>query len=238
MSSAIQSTPLSSSSDPNSLEFFISQFMNKIWTSTIVVVKASSNDGGVSPVGKVTIQPMVTMTDSNGRVIDHSDIYEVPYMRLQGGNDAVIIDPKVGDIGIAMFANRDISAVKSSRKTSPPGSGRKFHASDAFYMGGILNGIPTQFLRYFSGGIEIVSPNKITIIAPEIEHNAATSFTVNSPTITLNGNVSQGEGSNAGDATFGGTITAIGEIKGNGINLSTHKHSGVQVGSGDTELPV
>ncbi|WP_145536924.1 Gp138 family membrane-puncturing spike protein [Yersinia alsatica] len=230
MTTNIQSTPNSSSSDINSLDFYISQFLNKIWTSSVVEVKGVSNSGELSPVGKVSIQPLVAQKDSSGRLVDHGIIHNVPYFRLQGGTDAVILDPKIGDIGVALFCNRDISAVKVSKKPSPPGSDRKFSPSDAIYMGVILNGTPSQFIRFSNDGIELISPTKVKITAPETE--------INSLSIILNGAVSQGAGTNSGDASFGGTITAVGEISGNGIPLSSHKHGGVQTGAGDTGSPV
>jgi hypothetical protein len=42
----------------------------------------------------------------------------VPYFRVQGGADAIIIDPKVGDLGIAVFCSRDITGVKRSKEAS------------------------------------------------------------------------------------------------------------------------
>ncbi len=60
-----------------------------------------------------------------------------------------------------------------------------------------------------------------------------TTASITAPTIDLNGNVSIG-----GTATFSGTITATGEITSGTIPLSTHIHSGVTTGSGDTGGPL
>ncbi|WP_289365801.1 hypothetical protein [Pantoea stewartii] len=53
----------------------------------------------------------------------------------------------------------------------------------------------------------------------------------------LDGPVKQGSGSNKGDFNFGGNITAVGEVTGKGIKLSTHTHGGVQSGNSDTQGP-
>ena len=41
----------------------------------------------------------------------------------------------------------------------------------------------------------------------------------------------------AGDINFTGTLIVTGEIRLNGINLSTHKHTGVQTGSDTSTGP-
>ena len=142
----------------------------------------------------------------------------------------MILDPKVGDIGIAIFASRDITVAKSTKAASPPGSDRKFDISDAFYLGGILNGTPNQYVRFSSSGIEFVSPTKVTISAPIAE--------IDAPSIILNGAVSQGAGSNAGAATFNNGATTPLDFVAGTISLKTHKTSGVQTGSGTSGVPV
>ena len=230
MSSTILTTPGATPTDVNGLDFYISQFLNKKWTTTLVSVTAVTNDGGVSPVGNVNLQPLVSQIDSQGHVTEHNEIGSAIYFRLQGGVDAVIMDPQVGDIGIALFANRDISTVKNTKAISAPASGRTQHPADAIYIGGVLNGAPSQYVQFNAAGISLVSPTKITLSAPVTE--------IDSPTIVLNGAVEQGAGSNAGAATFGSSVTAQGEVTGNGILLSEHEHPGGTIGSGTTGKPI
>ena len=60
MSSPSLKSPTSSASEANSIEFFIRQFVNRIWTSTIVVVTSVSNAGNLAGAGTVSIQPLVS----------------------------------------------------------------------------------------------------------------------------------------------------------------------------------
>ncbi len=231
MSITKQSTPESVSSDSNSLDFFISQFLNQVWTSTIVRVTSVSNSGNLAGAGEVSIQPLVGQVDSAGKVYPfESPINHVPYFRVQGGSDAIILDPKEGDIGVAIFANRDVTVAKSTKAPSPPGSARKFHISDAFYLGGYLNGVPSQYIRFSQSGIEMVSPTKVTMSAPTVELDA--------PSIILNGAVTQGSGSNSGTATFANGATTPQDFSAGTISLKGHKHSGIQTGSGNSGAPV
>ena len=154
------------------LDFAIKSALSKLQTALPVKVIKCTNSGGVSPVGFVDIQPLVHQIDGAGKAIPHGIVTNVPYSRLQGGANAVIIDPEAGDIGIALFASRDISGVKATKAATVPGSFRKYDFSDAMYIGGILNSAPTQYIRFHSGGIEIISPSAVVVQAPQVTIDA------------------------------------------------------------------
>lgn len=206
--------------------------MDSVRTASIVKVLAVTNTGGVSPVGTVDIKPLVQQTDGKGNVVALPPVYGVPYMRIQGGTDAIILDPKVGDLGIALFGDRDLSTVVATRDMSPPGSSRRNSLADALYIGGLLNGAPVQYVRFSAEGIELVSPTKVHIQAPNIQADASVQFKVVSPDIQLDGAVHV-----TGAQTNDSTIVANGEVTGNGKQLSTHKHTGVTTGGGVSGPP-
>ena len=139
-------------SEQNGLNFAIQQAMLKLQTSLPVRVMAVRN-AGLAPVGQVDVQVLVDMVDGQGNTVQHGTISNVPYFRLQGGTNAVIVDPSPGDIGMACFCSRDISAVKSVKDAAPPGSWRSHDFSDALYLGGFLNGTPTSYVQITEGGI-------------------------------------------------------------------------------------
>lgn len=215
------------------LTFLVRQQLAKVRTSTIVQVLAVSNAGGVTPVGTVDVQPLVQQTDGAGNVTMLPPVYGVPYVRVQGGTDAVILDPKVGDLGIALFGDRDLSGVVSTKKAAAPGSDRRNSLADALYIGGLLNGTPVQYVRFSADGIELVSPTKVHIQAPTIQADASTQFLVTSPDIQLHGPVHI-----TGAQTNDSTIDASGDVKGQGTSLHTHTHSGVTSGGGTSGPPV
>ena len=100
----------SGASDYNAKTFMVWSILAEVRTMTLVKIVGVTNDGGISPVGFVDILPLVNQTDGAGNAEAHGVIYNCPYFRLQGGTNAIIIDPSVGDIGWAGFADRDISA--------------------------------------------------------------------------------------------------------------------------------
>lgn len=203
-------TPGASSGDFNSQSFVIQQHMRRMNTSTVVKVMSVTNAGDLSPVGFVDIQPQVDLVDGAGVKIPHGTIYKCPYFRYQGGANAIILDPQVGDLGIALFADRDISSVIANKGQAAPGSARRFDMSDGMYIGGLLNGTPTQYIQFSSAGIVMKSPTGVKLDAPTVEIdcatfalNATTSATVTTPTWTVNGNQQ-----NNGNVTSTGTVLA------------------------------
>ncbi len=189
--------------------FLVKQMMARLATADLVQVTAVQ-PGGVGPTGIVTVQPLVNQIDSDGNATPHGTLPNLPYFRLQGGANAVVIDPAVGDIGVAIFCRRDISTAKSTRKQANPGSRRRYSMSDGLYLGGFLNGIPTQYIQLGSTGILISSPTaiKLATMGP-VDINSGGAFTIESSTFTHNG-----------------------------VNIgATHRHSGVATGAGVSGVP-
>lgn len=171
-------TAHNTASDFSAHEFLIKMAINKIWVSTLVQVKAVTNAGGLSPVGYVDVQPMVNMLDGANNATPHGTIYHIPYLRLQGGTNAIILDPVINDIGICVFAHSDITSVKNTGAISNPNSGRNNAPADGLYIGGVLNGVPQQYIMFAGGGISVISPTKVTISAPNLELDGSSGITI------------------------------------------------------------
>lgn len=178
-----QQNPGTLGTEYNVLVFVIAQLLAKMQTATIVKVISCTNAGDLSPIGRVVVQPMVFQVSSL-LIEPHGEIADVPYMRLQGGSNAVVLDPEAGDLGICVFASRDIANVKANPADvaaaggATPGSFGQFDWADAMYLTTILGGNPTQYVRFAAGLVEIVSPTKIRLAAPTVEIDASTQFKV------------------------------------------------------------
>jgi len=187
----------------NRLQYVIAEMMNRNVTATIVLVKAVDGD-------TVDVQPMVAQLEGGGKTRPHGTINNLPVWRLQGGGNAVIIDPVAGDIGLAVFCHSDISSVKKSKAPGPPGSRRRFDWSDGIYLGGILNAEPTQFVRIDEDGVTITSTGTVVI------NTGGSDVTID-----------------AG----GGTVTIPGELAVDSLTVDgapylDHTHDGVTTGGG------
>lgn len=145
----MQQTPFSGNTPETAIQFMIDQAIARISGAQLVKITKVSTQGQVGPVGKVSVQVLTKTMDGQGNTFSHGAIHNIPFFRLQGGSGkAVIMDPKVGDIGIAIFADRDISGVKKNKKESPPGSYRKHDMADGLYIGGFLGETPTCYIRF------------------------------------------------------------------------------------------
>lgn len=223
------------------MAFLFQMFMGKVRTATLVKVVSVTNSGDLSPVGRVDVQPLVNQVDSAQKGKNHGQVHDLPYLRMQGGTNAIVMDPKVGDIGLAVFADRDISSVKATKGQANPGSKRRFDMADGLYIGGFLNGTPAQVVQFTDTGINVISPGTVTVQAPTVNVQAATAVAITSPMISLNGGivlngpVSSGTGTGAGPMNITGPITVTNDVTAGGKSLKTHTHP--QSGGGNTGAP-
>ena len=162
--------PEETAGGPLQMEAIITKMMGRNYTATIVRVDAVQA-GATGPVGFLTATDLLQQTDGNNQGIPNQPLHNMPYFRLQGGGNAVIIDPKPGDIGLAIFARRDISEVKRSKQEGPPPSIRQFDQSDGLYIGGLLNGAPSQFIHFLESGVHLQSTGVFTVDASLMQVN-------------------------------------------------------------------
>jgi hypothetical protein len=171
-----QAAPADSAHPYNITKFIVRQLMNKMVTAKVVQVVAvyktdgtlvaQGDTGVVGVTGHVDVQPLVGMQDGVGNTMPHGVVHGIPFCRSQGGTNAVIMDPQVGDIGLMVVADRDISAAKTNRAPSAPGSKRSFDIADGMYVLSLLNSAPpTQWVRFTDTGIELIDKNgnKVTM---------------------------------------------------------------------------
>ncbi len=198
----------------NELSFVVQMMMAKMNVATLVQVVAVETSGRTAAVGTVDVLPLVNQVDGSGAAMPHATIHGLPFFRLQGGANAVIVDPKPGDIGFCVFADRDISSVQASGAQGNPGSARRFDMADGLYLGGW--NMPVAPARYI-----VVDDEGITLMA------GAQGADLTCGTFTING-----------DVVVNGKVTATGDVSGQGTSLHTHMHSGVQSGGSNTGVPV
>jgi len=187
---------------------FLQNFNNLLnGKSFIEIVRVEAIDSQT-----VDLMPLVTQRDLSGAPIDNSVVYGAQVWRLQRGASAVIMDPVVGDIGIALYCDRDSDNARSDKVVGAPTSNRNHSKTDGIYLGGLLNQDPTQYVEFADGRINIVSPSGVTIDTP-LAH-----FTGN---VTAAGNITDNSGSQS---------SSLKSLR-DAYNSHTHTVSGVQSGS-------
>jgi hypothetical protein len=203
----------------NAMRFAIKAMIDRVCTCTMVKVVSCTNADALAGVGTVVVQPQINMLDGVGTGLPHGQLHALPYMRYQGGANAIIMDPEPGDIGIAIFAQHDITKFKNTKSAANPGSRRKFSMSDGLYIGGFLNGTPNQFIQFITGtGINIQDING-NIISMQSGMTLVTT-----PIFKVTGQI-EAEGQ----------ITA--RVGGASVTLGNHTHTQPNDSHGDGEEP-
>ena len=190
----------------------------------VVAVNASSQTVDIQPV---LMSYFFGQNVSTPRPI----IRNVPFWTFRAGDTYISLPIKVGDTGLAIFCQRDISNWKETGGTVPLQSERVMDYNDAFYipfMGSKAQAIPS----YNPDFIEIVkSGKKITVKDGTLE---APEYEIVAKSLNISQNV-----------VVGGTILSTGAITSatavglaDGTQLGTHVHSGVQRGNAQTDPPV
>src|ERR1700746_2632458 len=110
----------------NVVSFAIRQALAKVSTLRAVKIVAvhlpnNGKRGQVDIAGTVDVQLLTAQLDGEGKATPRGIVYGIPYHRLQSGDSAHIVDPVVGDIGLAHIADRDLSSNISARGAANPG---------------------------------------------------------------------------------------------------------------------
>lgn len=200
--------PNSSAGRFNALAFLIQQLIGKVGTMTPVQVVGTTSSGLVAPPGTVNIVPQINQIDGGGNPTAHGTIFSIPVWRQQGGSSAIILDPVVGDLGMAFVAMRDISVFKSTGKRSNPGSFRRYDLADSIYIGSILGATPTSYIRFDAdGNISIVTSGDVTVMAAGNAVITAAEANILSSNVNLGATGGQPI-ARVGDTVSGGVITS------------------------------
>ena len=164
-------------SEYNSLTFVIKQILGRANIATMCTVVGVTG-GGVAKAPYVDLQPIINQVDGYGNTIPSGILYNVPTFRTQNGANAIISDPQIGDIGVALFSDKDISSLKSNYNNGTmaaviangvnPATRRRFDLADGMYFGGFYNGVPTNYLQLLNGILNVYESDTINLTAPTI----------------------------------------------------------------------
>ncbi len=227
----------------NAITFMIENILKGRLNTALPVKVVGVATTGTGPTGYVDVVPLIQMFDGYNNAIPSTTIYKVPYARIQGGVAALIIDPIVGDVGIAVFGQQDITGVHD--EPQKPLTKRTFSMADAMYIGGIVNGEPSIYMELTQSGVcNITAPDTVQITTGSAiincdttTVNAAAKVTLNTPLTEITGQLTTGTASGGGAITMTGDVTINGTLTANGVSLTTHTHSGVTTGGANTGAP-
>ncbi|MEE8658285.1 hypothetical protein CGLAMM_10780 [Acetobacteraceae bacterium EV16G] len=209
--------PFDSAQSFNAINSLIRRMLMMMGADTLVKVVAV-NAEGTDVLGSVDVLPLVMQQTGDGHAVPHDVIYNVPYIRVQGGKTAIILDPQVGDIGAIMICGRDISGVKETRAASHPRTFRMHDASDAIYIGGLLNTRPETYIKLENDEITILAED--TTLRSRLDVTEA--MTVRKSARFDDGVQVQGLTSLKGDAEVGGKLRVATGASGQFTTMNGH----------------
>lgn len=233
-----QQDPNSSSDQFNAIAFLVRQMIGRLSTMKPVKVLKVTADApsALGPAGTVDVLPLVMQVDGGGNTQPHGTVYGLPYFRLAAGSCAIIMDPKVDDVGFVVCADRDISAFKQNKEQSPPGSARMFDLADGVYVGSILAAEPERYVLLSDDSIKLADGS--TTVEVKADGVYVTGNLIVDGGVQLSGAFTA-----VGGGTYQGALQTTGDVvggvgTGNQISLRTHRHGGVTTGGGQTAVPV
>ncbi|WP_157650612.1 oxidoreductase [Burkholderia ubonensis] len=190
------------------------------------------------------MQPLVGQLDGPGNVSAHGTIHGIPYLRLAGGANAMILDPQVVDVGFVAVCDRDTSSARANLAPAASSSLRKHDLSDSVYVSTVLSGVPQQYVALLPDGINIVSPKRIRLSAPSIAIQASNDIgmmaggelTKAAPAIALDGAVTQGKGPERRCGQHGWALIVQRDVVADGKSVHDHTHRDSQ--GGTTSPPI
>lgn len=234
---------------------------SKLWTALPGIIFSFDSDAMTCKV-KPSIAAYVT--DETGNTSEESlpVLNDCPVVFPGGGGATLTFPIKPGDECLVVFASRCIDSWWQLGGVRGQAEIRMHDLSDGFVLPGVrsqprkfsvsttaaqlrsddgaayveINPTSHNIKALTSGDIEATAAGQITMNAPVV--------TINAPQIVLNGQVTQGQGSNGGNCSMQGplhvvdTVTSDTDVIGGGKHLKTHVHSGVQTGGGNTGQPV
>lgn len=239
--------------------------MNGVYTAIPCVVLNVHDD---LRDAKVDVQPLVNKKYKNGTEEELPPILAVPLIFPSSSTSAFTFPVNVGDTVLCVFSHRGIDNFKQgSGQPTVPTDYRKFDKRDAIAVPGLMpfnksvnnparrslphdtkdavfvhninTGNESEVRLKASGNIEVTTRQDVAINCRNATVNS-TSTTVNSqsavittPSTEWTGNITF-----TGDIVFNGNTTQNGIFTLDGINMNTHRHSGVEPGAGTSSVPV
>ena len=201
-------------------ETIISNYL-KANLSVCLAVEVISTDASFA-----TVRPLISQKNASGEPIelsDHDNIPNVPIMFFSGAFGSFKFKVARGDKGLLIASNLDITNYKKTHTKASATSSRSFSFSDGFFIP-LDFGEKEENLKIQNGGsVFELSPEQISATSPKIKINAEAEI-IKEVKIVKN-LIVEGNITVKGNIETDGSLIAKGEVEGNKIKLSVHKHT-------------
>lgn len=201
-----------------------------IWTALPAIVK-SFNATALT----VEAQPAITgrYIDPAGevKVVNLPLLLDCPVVFPHGGGCSLTFPVKAGDECLIVFASRSIDNWWQNGGIQNPAEMRMHDLSDGFAIVGCWSQ-PKRIGGWSTGETQLRSDDGSAYVAVHPSSHQITAKTSGKVIVQATQGVEV-----TGNVTVTGNLTVSGAVTGNGIRLDTHKHTGVETGSGTSGGP-
>lgn len=226
---------------------------SRIWTALPGIIES------FDPAAQTcSVQPAINGTQRlpSGEVVEIKMplLLDCPVVFPGGGGCTLTFPIKSGDECLVVFSSRCIDAWWQLGGIQGQAKVRMHSLSDGFVIPGSRSqprafGVSTETAQLrtddgaafveidpsshkikaqTSGDIEATASGQITMTAPVV--------TINAPSIVLNGQVTQGKGSNGGSMQLQGPVNVVNDVTAGGKSLINHKHDVKNVQGGSATI--
>lgn len=211
----------------------IEQHMSRTWTSAmgrIVSYDAAKQTASI----QLTVKSFVKGEDGKRKAIDIPVLQDVPVQFPGSGGQTMTFPVKAGDEVMVNFMSRASDAQQQSGGDQNPTDASVNGLSHPRAILGFKSA-PKALANVSTSATEIRSDDGNTKISLSGAGGVGVA-TDKAVAISAAAGVTMSGG--AGNINFTGNLIVTGEITLNGIPLSTHKHTGVSTGGGNTAGPI
>lgn len=219
--------------DPEeNLRAAIEQHMGRMWTSAMGRIVSYDADKQTASI-QLTVKSFVKDENGKRKAVDIPILQDVPVQFPGSGGQTMTFPVAAGDEVMVIFLSRASDAQQQSGGDQNPTDASVNSLSHPRAMLGFKSD-PRKLSNVSTTATELRSDDGMTKISLSGAGGVGVA-TDKSVTVSAAAGVTMSGG--AGNINFTGNLIVTGEITLNGINLSTHKHTGVTPGGGTSTGP-
>lgn len=217
--------------------------MASVWTALPGIITKVNFDAMTCEV-QPAIQGIITNPDGTTKNVNLPLLVDVPIVFPSAGGFILTFPMKADDEVLVIIASRCIDTWWQSGGIGLPAEARMHDLSDGFAIPGPRSQ-PKKVSNISAENVQLRNDEGDTYIeitpGGKVKIEATTEVELKAPNIKIEGETSiNGETSITGNLNVSGNVSASGSVEGStvqtsgGIGLASHKHGGVQPGSGST----
>lgn len=198
-----------------------------VWTALPAIIQ-SFDAGRLTCTAQPAIKALVRAKDGSTSWVALPLLVDVPVCFPRGGGCTLTFPVSQGDEALIVFSSRCIDSWWQSGGVQVQAELRMHDLSDGFAIPGPFSQA-TKISGFSTSATQLRSNDGSTYIelnpvSQTVKVVAPGGFEVDAPTITLNGQLSQGNGATKYPATLQGPITVVNDVTAAGKSVSTHTH--------------